>query len=109
MLICHLFEVDGVNRIFECEPVVLKVNAEKNLARDCGREMKHWREQEKHELVVLLGELAAKRSQNQRISNNLRLSRLSLKGREQFNSFRLSKSRPIVREISMKVRSLTPG
>lgn len=65
---------------FECEPVVLKVNAEKNLARDCGREMKHWREQEKHELVVLLGELASQKGlQNQRVSNNLRLSRLSLK------------------------------
>lgn len=64
---------------FECEPVVLKVNAEKNLARDCGREMKHWREQEKHELVVLLGELASQKGlQNQRVSNNLRLSRLSL-------------------------------
>ena len=66
--------------LFECEPVVLKINAEENLARDCGKEMKHWRDQEKHELVVMLGEQASQRGlKNQRISNNLRLSRLALK------------------------------
>ena len=65
---------------FECEPVVLQINSEKNLARDCGKEMKHWREQEKHELVVLLGEQASQKGlHNQRISNNLHLSRLALK------------------------------
>lgn len=80
---------------FECEPVVLKVNAEKNLARDCGREMKHWREQEKHELVVLLGELASQKGlQNQRISNNLRLSRLSLKRARTIQFLRAVKESP---------------
>jgi len=90
--VAHLFKADvdvglpfvqqlmATIAFFECEPVVLKVNAEKNLARDCGKEMKHWREQEKHELVVLLGEQASQKGlQNQRISNNLYLSRLALK------------------------------
>lgn len=66
-------------RGFQVAPAFLEKANDTDLAEYCGREMRHLRSLERHDVVVHLGELASwLRLKHQRIDINLRASRLAI-------------------------------
>ena len=66
-------------RGFQVEPAFLGKANDTDLAEYCGREMRHLRSLERHDIVVHLGEVASwLRLKHQRIDINLRASRLAI-------------------------------
>ena len=65
---------------FEVEPKWLDPDSRGDLAEKCGREMKHLRSQERHEVVVQLGELAEQLLlRHSLVDANLRISSQEIK------------------------------
>ena len=70
---------------FDVEPKWLDSDPKGDLAEQCGREMKHLRTQDRHEVVVHLGELAEKlRLRHPLVNGNLRISNQEIKRADQW-------------------------
>lgn len=80
---------------YQCEPVVIGSSTRQSLSEQCGREMRHWRFQQRHDIVLALGENAVEAGlQHERITNNLAISRIANNRITTFKLLRAIKESP---------------